>query len=66
MPDQKLFIVKECGDPYSKAWDAQECEHSFDDDIVIFRGDISGMYSKTALIQYLWKTYTGCKIRVEN
>jgi hypothetical protein len=57
----RQFIIRECGDPYSKAWDAYEVE----DEHTWFCGDISGCYLKHDLIRYLRRRYPGCKITVE-
>lgn len=62
----RLFIVKRCGDPYNRhGYDVQECEKSFDDRFVVFRGDISPMHGRDRTIRYLRRNYPGCKIRVE-
>jgi hypothetical protein len=58
-----LFEVLPCGDPYSKAYDCREYRASFDEDTCTFRGDISGMWGKTKLVQYLRRNYPGCKIK---
>ncbi|MHA2279718.1 MAG: hypothetical protein ACXAC5_02325 [Promethearchaeota archaeon] len=42
-----------------------EYEHSFDDGVCTYRGDISSLYARDPLIRYLRQTYPGCTIRVE-
>jgi hypothetical protein len=63
----RLFSIKPCGD-FSAAfpqWDVLEYEHSFDDGVCTYRGDISSLYARDPLIRYLRQTYPGCTIRVE-
>lgn len=65
-PNQKLFTIEPTGDPFNRTgWDIKECEHSLDDQIVIFRGDLSPIQGRDRTVRTLRRLYPGCKIRVE-
>lgn len=53
------FEIYETGDPRSRAWDCSETLPQG----TYFRGDISGVMGRTALIRHLRATYRGCLIR---
>jgi hypothetical protein len=62
----ELFEIMRTGDPYNRTgWDVREYEKSFDDDICIFRGDLSPIQGRDNAIRKLRKMYPGCKIRVQ-
>ena len=62
----KLFTIRPTGDPFNKhGWDVMECEHSLDDQIGIFRGDLSPNQGRDRTIRTLRDMYPGCKIRIE-
>jgi hypothetical protein len=61
-----LFSINRTGDPFNKTgWDVHEYQHSFDETICTFRGDLSPSQGRDRTIQMLRSLYPGCKIRVE-
>lgn len=62
----KVFETYETGDPYSRAWDCTEYTNTqaCNEGIGVYRGDISGKWSKRDLHTYLRKTYPGAIVRV--
>jgi hypothetical protein len=60
--DGRKFEVYECGDPYSRAWDATELPE-WDSDIGTYRGDLSGRFNRAGLVRELRRLYPGCQIR---
>lgn len=62
----KLFEILRCGDPHNKrGWDVREYKASFDEQVCIFRGDLSPICGRDRAITTLRRMYPGCKIRVE-
>lgn len=60
-----LFIVKQNGDPYSRAADVLQFANSFDEPTCTYRGDLSGLWSRRRTEWELRRLYPGCKIRRE-
>jgi hypothetical protein len=65
MPDQKLFEIAPCGDPFNKTgWDIMEYETSYSDQYRVFRGDLSPHQGREKTVAMLRRLYPGCKVRV--
>ncbi len=61
----RLFEIGQCGDPFNRTgWDVREFENDLDEDVCIFRGDLSPIQGRDRCVRYLRRNYPGCKIRV--
>ena len=62
----RLFLIKQCGDPYNRTgWEVGEFKDNFDEPTAIYRGDLSPIQGRDRTIFTLRRMYPGCKIRVE-
>ena len=59
-PPAPSFEIYPCGDPHSRAWDCSET----DDTGTYYRGDISGRWSKQALLMYIRTNHPGCNVSI--
>jgi len=67
MTPSRLFEILPCGDPFNRAgWDIREYRDSFDEDVCVFRGDLSPSQGRDRTVAMLRRLYPGCEIRVSN
>ena len=60
-----IFEIIRTGDPYNDdGWDIREYNESFDETVVIFRGDLSPIQGLDNAINRLKKLYPGCTIKI--
>lgn len=60
----RLFELIPCGDPFAKySWDVREYQHSYDDKVCVFRGDLSPIRGRVRAEVILRRLYPGCKIK---
>lgn len=64
--ERKLFGIRKCGDPFNRTgWEVTEYKNSFEEDVCVFRGDLSPIQGRDKAVRKLRRMYPGCKIRVE-